>query len=244
MDAIMLCMKKRGIRFFSKIKFPNTDVVTFHKKENFLGLLHRRKELSDNVLIMAHGAEHCILTTTNDPSSPFKAYITLDEICAFKNNFVFAVSCSTASIFGYRCVDEGAVAYLGYEVLIAKLFSSYPGERSCIPKRISTAVDVIVKHIFIEALSHAYEKFLTKPVTVQQLKEMFSLLLEKKIAELLDLDTTRLFSEHGIKITNRDRVNYFVKITLQVLSDLNEIDQRLVCIGNSGYISPSHINYR
>lgn len=72
MDAILLCMKKRGILFFRKIKFPTTNVVRFHAKNNFLGLLRSRCNEYDNVLIMAHGANHAILTTTTDLHRPYE----------------------------------------------------------------------------------------------------------------------------------------------------------------------------
>ena len=79
MDAILLCMKKRGILFFRKIKFPTTHVVRFHSKDNFLGLLRSRCNEYDNVLIMANGAKHAILNTTTDLHRTYVAYIDKKE---------------------------------------------------------------------------------------------------------------------------------------------------------------------
>ncbi len=244
MDAILLCMKKSGIRFFKNIKFQNTDVTRFHAKNNFLGLLHTRVREFDNILLMAHGSSKAILTTTHDLNHPYVVYISADEVSAFKNDFVFAVSCSTANEFGKCCVDEGAIAYLGYQVELGCLFYSYTGKNSNVPKRITTAVDTIIKRIFLEELSRAYEEFLKNPYSVCVLRERFSYLLEKRIAQLTSMSAAQLYEEYSIKITERDYKNFVVEIVLRVLSYLDDILPRLVCIGDENYISASYITYR
>lgn len=244
MDAILLCMKKKGIRFFKNIKFPNTDVVRFHKKDNFLGLLHSRTRLFDNVLLMAHGSNKGILTTTHDLNHQYTLYIDLSEAKSFKNDFVFAISCSTANEFGEKCVEEGAIAYLGYQVEIGCLFFSYSKENSSIPKRINTAVDIIIKRIFVQELSKAYEKFLTEPISVQLLKEKFSYSLEKRVSSILDKSVDQIYTEFGVKISDRDYKKYVASIVLNVLSYLDEVTERLICIGDSNYISSSYLEFR
>ena len=241
MDAILLCMKKRGIRFFKKINFPTTNVIRFHAKENFLGLLRARIQNFDNVLVMAHGSNHSILTTTTNPNHKYEEYITSKDTYAFKNDFVFAVSCLTALEFGKHCINQGAIAYLGFEVELGYLFSSYPGERSFVPKRVSTAVDTIIKHIFIEELSQSYEEFLRTPINVRTLKERFSFLLEKRIAELPQFTPVEFREKYGINFSERDHKNFVVQLTLQVLSYLNEILPHLVCLGDENYLSASYI---
>lgn len=244
MDAILLCMKKRGIRFFSSIKFPNTIVVKFHKKDNFLGLLHRRKEEFDNILLMAHGSSKGILTTTHDLNQQYTIYISIEESYVFKNNFVFAVSCSTANEFGQSCVDKGAIAYLGYQVEIGGLFSTYSEQNFNIPKRVSTAIDTIIKSIFIEELSYSYEKFLREPISVQLLKEIFSFSIEKRISHLLNMSPEQIHISFNVKISERDYEKYVAGIVLNVLSYLDEVSRRLICIGDSNYISASYFVYR
>lgn len=244
MDAILLCMKKSGIRFFKNIKFPNTEVIRFHAKDNFLGLLRSRTRDYDNVLLMAHGSNNAILTTTLDPNHHYTTYISANDANAFKNDFVFAVSCLTANEFGKRCVDVGAIAYLGYQVEIGCIFSSYSSEYNNMPKRICNAVDTIIKHIFLEELSCAYEEFLRTPISVQTLKERFSFLLEKRIAQLLNMDIEQLHDKYNISITERDYKKYVVEIVLRVLSYLDDILPRLICLGDSNYISSSYIAYQ
>ncbi len=238
MDAILLCMKKRGIRFFQKIKFQKTKVTRFHKKDNFLGLLCDREMYFDNVLLMAHGCAKGILNPTRNLSRPYEIYISLNETRNFRNDFVFAISCLTANEFGERCIEEGAIAYLGYQVEIGGLFSSESKE---IPKKIRGAVDIIIKRIFLEELSLSYEKFLTELISVQLLKEYFSFSLEKRISSIANMTPEEIYNEFDIKISDRNYQKYFVATILNTLSYLDEVSNRLICIGDSNYISSSSL---
>lgn len=244
MDAILLCMKKSGIRFFGKIKFPNTDIVRFHAKKQFMELLKTKIKNFDNVLIMAHGSKNAILTTTTNPAQKYAVYISSEDTFVFKNDFVFAVSCLTAHEFGKSCIDNGAIAYLGFQVEFGSLFSSYSKKNSVLPKRVSTAIDTIIKHIFIEELSRSYEEFLTTPINVRTLKERFSFLLEKRIAALTSLTPKEFYEQYGVKFSDRDYKQFVVNLVLRVLSCLNEILDHLVCLGDENYISSSYISYK
>lgn len=244
MDAILLCMKKRGIHFFRKIRFPTTNVVRFNAKENFLGLLRSRSNEYDNVLIMAHGANHAILTTSTDLRMPYVAYIGKEDADALKNDFVFAVSCLTANEFGKFCVEKGSIAYLGYQVEIGCLFASDPGPQSKVPGSVTTAVNTLVKHIFIQELSKAYEEFLRTPISVCVLREQFAFAFEKKLAELSDMSAEQVYSKYSVKISNCHYKAYVVKMILGVLAVLDDILPKLICIGDENYISSSFIRYR
>jgi len=208
-----------------------------------MGLLHTRTKKFDNVLLMAHGSSNAILTTTHNPSHQYTTYITADEADAFINDFVFAISCSTANEFGQTCVNKGAIAYLGYQVNLGPLFYSFPDDKYGIPKSVSTAVDTIIKHIFIEELSCAYEEFLTTPINVNVLREQFSFLLERKFAELSNMNVQQLNEEYNVRLSENYHKKFFVTLTLQALSYLNDILPRLVCIGDGNYISSSYIAY-
>jgi hypothetical protein len=242
MDAILLCMKKRGIRFFSKIEFPNTEVYRYYQKGPFLRMLHSRFKEFDNVLIMAHGSSNGIIMPTRDLNHEYITYISLDEANAFKNDFVCAISCDTANEFGRRCVEEGAVAYLGYEVEIGQLFST--ANPNIIPNRISKLFDMIIKHIFIKELSQSYEKFLQEPISVQVLKEYFSYSVERRLSNLLEMSTEQVFEEYQIKIRPVDFRKYGAAIIVDTLSLLNEISRHLICIGDKNYIAAGFIKKR
>lgn len=244
MDAILLCMKKRGIRFFRKIKFPTTNVVRFHAKNNFLGLLRTRYDKYDNILIMAHGSNNAILTTTTNLHEHFKPYINETDADAFKNDFVFAVSCLTANEFGKQCVDKGCITYLGFQVEIGWLFESNQKLECKIPNSVATAIDIIIKHIFVEELARAYEEFLKSPISVQILKERFAFAFEKRIAELQNLSVAQVHQKYSVKVSERHYKVYVTRVILYVLSNLDNVISKLICIGDENYISSSFIRFR
>lgn len=124
----------------------------------------------------------------------------LEKNAAFEqlqNDFVFAVSCLTANEFGKCCVEKGSIAYLGYQVEIGCLFTSDPSPQSNVPGSIITAVNTLVKHIFIAELSKAYEEFLKTPISVRVLKERFAFAFEKRLAELLDMSTEQVYNKYA-----------------------------------------------
>lgn len=242
-DAILLCMKKRGIRFFGRIKFPNTDVIRYHTRTEFLAHVRSRENEYDNVLFMAHGAEDSIITPVFR-TQKYVRYITEAEADAFKNDFVFAVSCSTAKQFGRKCVEEGAIAYLGYEVQFGNLFSCTNDNNRVFPKHVRKSIDLIVKHIFINALSSAYEEFLRNPISVKVLRERYAFLLEQSIAELSDMTVDELHTRYSVRISEHEFNKYFVYLVSMTLSSLDEILPCLICLGDENYISPTFIKYQ
>lgn len=243
MDAILLCMKKRGIRFFGKIKFLNTDVVRYYTRTGFLAHVRSRECEYDNILFMAHGAEDSIITPVFR-AQKFIRYITEEEADAFKNDFVFAVSCSTAKQFGPKCVEEGAIAYLGFEVQFSSLLACTNENNRSFPKHVRKGMDLIVKRIFIHALSSAYEDFLRNPISVKVLRERFAFLLEQSIAELSDMTVGELHTRYDVRITEQEYNKFFVYLVSMTLSSLDEILPSLVCLGEENYISPTFIKYQ
>ena len=244
MDAILLCMKKRGIRFFRQIRFPNTNVVRTYEKTSFLSLLRIRRAQYDNVLIMAHGDNDCILTTTSDLHHPYRKYITCEETNAFENDFVFAVSCLTANKFGEECKEKGCIAYLGYQIEISSMFSAELSHQSQIPGSVIVNTNILLKRIFISSLSKSYEEFLTKPMSVKLLRARFSFELEKQLVTLAEMSPQAIHEKYGVKICNRHFTLYATEMILTVLENINEIMPRLICIGDENYISSSFIRYK
>lgn len=244
MDAILLCMKKKGIRFFGSIQFPNTNIARFYEKTGFLGMLCKRRPYYDNVLIMAHGNNDCILTTTSDMNHPFRRYIDCNDVGAFENNFVFAVSCLTANVFGEKCIECGSIAYLGYQIEIGYLFSAEPESESCVPGSVITKVNTLIKRVFIESLSKSFEDFLRNPISVKLLRMRFSFEVEKGLSMLLDMSSKEIHEKYNIKINERHYAMYVTNLILKTIENLNEILPRLVCIGDENYISSTFVRYR
>ena len=238
----MLKMYKRGIRFFHTIRFQNTNVKRCHEKYTFLQHLRNNSQISENVLIIAHGAKHAILTTTHNPANQYEVYIASDDCDAFCNDFVFAISCLTASEFGQSCIDSGAIAYLGYQVEIGNLFNPGISDNNLIPKRIRISVSTIIKRIFVSELAECFEHFLLNPVSVEVLKERFSFALEKKISELTETSLEEIQSKYNIKIYERHYKQYFVTLVLETLALIENINSKLICIGDSQFISPTFVS--
>ena len=205
------------LHYFEKVN----NYFTF-KKINYDSDLTKSKKLYESIDYKVN-RDNLILNIMMWCNEPYKIYISKTETHVFQNDFVFAVSCLTAHEFGQKCIDNGAISYLGYQVELGPLFSSYSTSITNLPKRVSTALDTIIKHIFVQSLSVAFQEFLCNPISVSTLKELFSYLIERRISELLTLNAEQIYSKYNIKICERDYNNYVVALVLRVLSHLNEI---------------------
>lgn len=251
MELIQLCMKTRGIRFFSKIpkKFkcimPDDKYKCFYKKEPFLAELAKRENEYDIILITSHGAANSIIVpiTQYDPyrqehpersNDGFKKYITIKDTHFFKNDFVFAVSCLSAQEFGPEVVKKGVITYLGYDVLIQNLFNV---SNICISSRVRELYETVVKRIFVNELTQAITMFLNDMLNVSTLKQLFAFRLEKRLLEFFSMDANEVCNTYGLRI-NQDIWNKNKqKLQVQQLNFLNEINRHLIIIGDPKYIS-------
>lgn len=251
MELIQLCMKKRGIRFFAKIpkEFEDTEVSSNYKsyttKERFLAELARREKEYDMVLITAHGAENKIIVPITQfdtyrqehperSNNNYRTYISLEDARFFKNNFVFAVSCLTAQEFGPAVVENGVIAYLGYDVIIENLFNV---SDVCMSSRVRELYETVVKRIFVKELVQAVTRFLNDMQNVLMLKQWFAFQLEKRLIEFFSMTAEEIYATYGIGINkdiwNRNRQ----KLQIQQLNFLGEINRHLIIIGDPKYIS-------
>lgn len=251
MELVQLCMKKRGIRFFAKIpkEFENTTVSSNYKsyttKERFLSELARRENEYDMILITAHGAEDKIIVPITQfdlyrqehperSNDKYRTYISLEDTRFFKNDFVFAVSCLTAQEFGPAVVENGVIAYLGYDVIIENLFNV---SDVCMSSRVRELYETVVKRIFVKELVQAVTKFLNDMQNVLMLKQWFAFQLEKRLIEFFSMSAEEVYTTYGIGINkdiwNRNRQ----KLQIQQLNFLGEINQHLIIIGDPKYIS-------
>lgn len=251
MECIQLCMKKRGIRFFAKIPKKIEHIMvrdsfkSYTTKERFLAELARRENEYDMILITAHGAENKIIVpiTQFDPyrlehpersNDHYRTYLSLEDTQFFKNDFVFAVSCLTAQEFGPAVVKNGVIAYLGYDVIIENLFSV---SEVCLSSRVRTLYETVIKRIFVEELVQSISHFFNDMQSVLMLKELFALRLEKSLIKFFSMSSEEVYATYGLGINkdiwNRNRE----KLQIQQLNFLGEINNHLVIIGDSKYIS-------
>ena len=245
MKLIHLSMNKRGIRFFRKLKeYLSEDVLAFYekyvKKGEFLHRLQTAKSSYDMVLISAHGSEGAIILPIkpNNPNQKFRAYINKDETTAFKNKFVFAVSCQTANEFGKASVDNGALSYLGYEVYIESIFQpDYPH----ISNRVAENFSIIFKRIFMKELSYCIGEFTRDICTVEKFRQLFTYRFDKSITELSEMDSDQIFEKFQVRIYNHHLRKYAPELFVNYLKDIEEIGRRLVIVGDPNFISDNFI---
>lgn len=251
MELVQLCMKKRGIRFFAKIpkEFENKIVSSKYKyyatKECFLSELARRENEYDMILITAHGAENKIIVPITQydfyrqehperSSDKYRPYISIEDTRFFKNDFVFAVSCLTAKEFGPAVVENGVIAYLGYDVIIENLFNV---SNICMSSRVRELYETVVKRIFVRELVQAISTFLNDMQNVLMLKQLFAFRLEKSLIDFFAMSAEAVYATYGIGINkdiwNRNRQ----KLQIQQLNFLGEINRHLIIVGDPKYIS-------
>ena len=79
-------------------------------KERFLGILSKKIEFKMLVVINGHGNEYEIC------GQDHKALISTQNTSLLKEKIVYARACSSVRVLGKKAVDDGAVAYIGYDV--------------------------------------------------------------------------------------------------------------------------------
>lgn len=251
MELIQLCMKKRGIRFFSKIPkelkktIVSSRCKSYSTKEGFLAELARRENEYDMILIAAHGAEDKIIIPITQfdlyrqenperSNEKYRSYIELKDTRFFKNDFVFAVSCLTAQEFGPALVKNGVIAYLGYDVIIENLFNV---SNICISSRVKELYEIVVKRIFVRELVQAVTRFLVDMQNVLVLKQWFAFRLEKSLIEFFSMSVEEVYDAYGIRINKDIWHRNKQKLQIQQLNFLGEINRHLIIIGDPQYIS-------
>ena len=251
MKLIQLCMKKRGIRFFAKIPkgFNRTISIgkykCYYTKHGFLNELSRREKEYDMVLITAHGDKDKIIIpiTQYDPyrlehpersNNGYRTYIPIKNARLFKNDFVFAVSCLTAQEFGPAVINNGGITYLGYEVLIERLFNVSDINMS---SRVRELYEIVIKRIFVHELVQAITKFLNDMQSVSLLKQWFALHLEKSLVAFFSMSAEEVYSIYGIGINKDVWDRNRQKLLVQQFNFLDEINRHLVIQGDPNYIS-------
>lgn len=92
--------KSKGIRLFNlqKERANEKEVTSILTKENPLLCVFN-----------GHGSESKIAGHKNEK------IIDVDNANLLKGKITYAISCSSAKVLGPRCVDKGAISYIGYD---------------------------------------------------------------------------------------------------------------------------------
>ncbi len=245
MKIIHLYMSKLGIRFFKNIKyfmkqkFDDKIYYNCFREKEFINKLSITKDDYDMVLITTHGSEDAIVIPHKAKdrinfNSNFKRYIKLDKTKHFKNNFVFAIACNTAVEFGPKSIDNGCLAYLGYETQIKNIF--YINDLNMC-KKVRKTYEEIIKKIFVEELVNSIYKFITDFQNVKMLKQWFSFHLEKRLINFFNMSVEEIYENYNYKVDKNIWKKNKPKLTVMQLNFLKESNNHLICCGDPNYIS-------
>ncbi|MEK7622001.1 MAG: hypothetical protein AAB415_02370 [Patescibacteria group bacterium] len=79
-------------------------------KKRFLGILQKKADAKMLVVMNGHGNDNFIAGQGNDP------LISFQEAGLLSNKIVYARACNSLNVLGKKAVDEGALAYIGYDI--------------------------------------------------------------------------------------------------------------------------------
>lgn len=233
-------LRNPGIRFLSRTTkkmtglISDSEVIRLRNKNMLFKYLATNVSAYDVVLLTAHGSSDSILTNSRDLNKKFVRYIGEEETNGFSNKFIFAVSCQTANSFGKKCVENGANAYIGYNMMFGHLFNySDVG----VPGRICKWYNTLFKRIYLEELRNSLEEMYTLPVTAQYTKEKFAFRLEKRLYSIQIDGFKKTCEKYSLNIPYKNYSKYFPSLILKQITEIRIINKSIVCLGDINYIS-------
>jgi hypothetical protein len=191
---------------------------------NFLKQLQDRRNDNDIILITAHGDEKSIVGESIRGQDQLLPFESLSDL---KNSFVFAFSCSTAKLGERICEEHEAISYLGFNDDIALVVKS---------DSYQTELSIILKQIYIKALTNSFNRFLKIGLQVKQ----FALTISKNLVEE-HAKIIRMSSEEMIqtfKISRRVGENKLFRLKLQneLLNTINTVSDRIEISGEGWFV--------
>lgn len=250
MELIHLYTPLEGVRFFGrassviKKEMPEKYCLSTWKTSTFLYKLQKNIDEYNDVIIMMHGAEDSFLVPRKKKeqiihSTKYKRAIDISNACYLKNDFVFAVSCCTAKKFGPKAIEEGALSYLGYDILIEPIFKiNYESDQfKYINKRIRMFYQTEIKKIYTDIVSNTIIEFFNEFQTVKILKQTIALRFEKKVNELFNFSAKDIQEKYGWVVDEGLWKKEWPKLKMLQLAIINEINAHFIILGDEGYIS-------
>lgn len=241
MKILHFIPKGQEVRFFGATKSNLRDIFkdvvsvsdnkyvynNYHDSTNFLSELNRRIVFPDISFITAHGGKTAILKKVN---GRYDKEITINNVGLFKNNFVFAISCYTITVFGKSAIDNGAIAYLGFDDSIESFFridDTY--------KDLSIIFGTIIKQIYIRCITNEFEIFVKNCYTAKEFFLFLSLKVEKEMAKLHRMSISQINSEFNTKIPERFTPQLKM-IKLELTQKAKILNDKMKLIGETNYI--------
>ena len=242
MAVLQFYKKSNGIRFYnSELKRLKKSVhadtyISCSDSRRFLDILNNRLDNYDVVIIVAHGSKNSILAVQPEFKRANGLYIHdigIESVSAFKNDFVLAVACYTAKQFGPRAIDEGALAYLGYDESIEPLYKI--NIKKNVSFKVKELYETEIKKVFSEEICSAFVAFVGELQTAEELRANIQFRINKRIRAIFRLTQNELVKKYGWRQAKKIR-KYRPIIEMTQIEVLKKLESQLVLLGDPNYI--------
>ena len=251
MEILHFYTEKKGVRFLARSRKLLSEslgsewYLPYWEKPEFLSRLMKNRDEYDVAVITAHGSEDAILMPWPEAErerhrSAYQKIMDIKDTEKFRNDFVCAIACSTALEFGPRAIENGTLAYLGYEIVIQPLFQvSDLG----ISKKVRETCEMVMKKAFVEEFADAFQCFIREFQSVKVFRQNFSFRLEKRLIRFFRMGVDEIFEAYGCRVDEGTWRKNRPMVQLLQLNFLKEVNRHLVCLGDEGYISAVGFRY-
>lgn len=251
MEILHFYTAKKGVRFLVHTRnlllesLGSESYRYYWEKNSFLGRLNRNRDEYDVAVITAHGSDDAILmprpiAEREYHHSDYIKIMEVEDTEKFRNDFVCAVACSTALEFGRKAIENGTLAYMGYEIIIQPLFQV--SDRG-ISKKVRETCEMAIKKAFTEEFADAFQHFIKDFQSVKMFRQNFSFKLEKRIIRFFKMSADEIYKVYGYKVDEGIWRKNRPRVQLLQLNFLKEVNRHLVCLGDEEYISAVGFRY-
>lgn len=244
MKVLHYCPHEREIRFFSLIKknlreelgniksiSDNQDIyIPFYEHKQFISKLHLRRKLPDVAIITAHGGHNSILKATRYEN--YEKVIDLSQTTLFQNDFVFALSCSTAKNFGPSSIQNNAFTYIGFDDYIGQVFQI----KSDKYKRLYRNITLMIRNIYMNSFTLEFSKFLKECMTADEFIQSFSYRINFEILKLYKMPIDDMNKKYNVKFLDKDDKVIKQTIKLELISKFDYFSKKMKVLGEENYI--------
>lgn len=202
---------------------------------DFLGFLNSRLTYPDVVLITAHGTNNAILRLRK--GTLVKA-MRLHQTRLFKHNFVFAISCGTATEFGSKAIDEAAQVYIGFDDEIQSDFKFDNGSNN----KFNLILESVFKEIYQTSVNEAFEIFIKKCLTAKEFCMHMDLIFKRQVRKTLRMGIKELRTIYSAPITDKYVSELKAIIKLQFLAKFDSLRGKITLLGDEQFVPWYFIN--
>jgi len=223
--------RSHEIGFLNKYKehLKNTyseDYNGFERKGPFVYELSQRLDITDIIIVTAHGNENGF---TADVLRDEVKELNFDELHIFNNSFVFAFSCSTASLGKRLCDQLNVISYIGFDDIIDLKVNT--GN-----KEFKTDIGQILQSIYINTLIHSFDEFLRNSYTIEELSRLIAFNLKKYHAVVLGMSAEDISRQFNIPMHITKSEKFINVIKMDLLTTVHDVSKRIQYHGEGNFI--------